>query len=418
MLDISRVLRHPDLARGAFISLTVQGGGLALGYGTQVLLARWLGESAFGVYSLVVGWATVLGLVAALGWPDTLIRFLPVSDRRHRTGLLRLSLASAAVAGLIATGVGLLVHPSTEPLKSAFSVGLWVIPVIAVGHLLTARARTLGRPVIALAPNSIVRPVGTLLAVGAASLVLALNGTVAVTAFVIAISVGVLWQALSEPMDLRLPEFDVKRWIRVATPIWVFSVLSLATERADLLIVAAYLPIEDVAAYGAAAATATVVLLFLIAAEVLAGPRFAAARDRVELQGLVRETTRLGFFPAVMLVILYVLFGRQILSLFGQSFQRVYGVLLILSIGRLISAAFGSVVLVLNTTGHQDDNLKAFGLVAPAGVLASLLLVPRFGLIGAALVTSGTMVTWNVWLHLVVRRRLGISTLPFSLGPG
>ena len=44
-------------------------------------------------------------------------------------------------------------------------------------------------------------------------------------------------------------------------------------------------------------------------------------------------------------------------------------------------------------------------------IILNLVLVPRFGIVGAALATTISMVVWNVLLVIAVRKKLGVNSL-------
>src|ERR1700722_619155 len=78
ILEEGLIAGSVHLLRRAGIVLVVQVVGAGLAYGLQVLLARLLGASDFGIYTYVFVWVTFVSLVAGLGFPAASIRFLPV----------------------------------------------------------------------------------------------------------------------------------------------------------------------------------------------------------------------------------------------------------------------------------------------------------------------------------------------------
>jgi O-antigen/teichoic acid export membrane protein len=110
-----------------------------------------------------------------------------------------------------------------------------------------------------------------------------------------------------------------------------------------------------------------------------------------------------------------IVFGRPILGLFGSEFISGYSVLLLLVLGRLVSASMGSVGFLLLMTGHQRAVVLAFGLNAVGGTLLSSLLLPRLGINGAGLASALTLIAWNVGLAVYVWWALGIDPTILSI---
>jgi len=61
------------------------------------------------------------------------------------------------------------------------------------------------------------------------------------------------------------------------------------------------------------------------------------------------------------------------------------------------------------------DTLRGVAIAAIANVVLGLVLIPLFGLQGAALATAATLIIWNLLLRQAVWRRIRIETMAFSL---
>ena len=70
---------------------------------------------------------------------------------------------------------------------------------------------------------------------------------------------------------------------------------------------------------------------------------------------------------------------------------------------------------LLNMTGHHRDTIRAYALAAVANIVLNLLLIPAFGIIGAAIATYTAMLGGNFYLYRLVQKRLGIDACAFPL---
>jgi O-antigen/teichoic acid export membrane protein len=59
-------------------------------------------------------------------------------------------------------------------------------------------------------------------------------------------------------------------------------------------------------------------------------------------------------------------------------------------------------------TGHEHFAARGFGLGAASNLLLNAVLIPPFGIVGAAVATSTSLVVWNVMLAIYVYRLLGL----------
>jgi O-antigen/teichoic acid export membrane protein len=91
--------------------------------------------------------------------------------------------------------------------------------------------------------------------------------------------------------------------------------------------------------------------------------------------------------------------------------------MMIVIVGKLFSAGAGSVGYLANMTGNQDASARIFGWSAAINVSLNLVLIPQFGIEGAAVATASTTALWNVWLCWIVRRELGIVSHVFRKLP-
>jgi O-antigen/teichoic acid export membrane protein len=90
-------------------------------------------------------------------------------------------------------------------------------------------------------------------------------------------------------------------------------------------------------------------------------------------------------FPAVLLMII---FSQEILSLFGQDFAVGAASLVILSIGQLMNSFSGSLGVMIDMSGRSRIALlnSALHFLLQTGLC--FLLIPRYGIVGAALVKA------------------------------
>lgn len=142
-------------------------------------------------------------------------------------------------------------------------------------------------------------------------------------------------------------------------------------------------------------------------------PQFArlyTLGDRKNLQRVIRLGALVGLITALPVAIAFLLFGEQILVLiFGSEYGAGYTALAILAVGQLVNAPLGQVAHLLNMTGHERATGRGFAVAALSNVLLNLLLIPPFGMSGAALATASTVILWNcvLWWNAF---RLGVAT--------
>ena len=414
-----------SIARGAALTVGITVGGAAAGYGAQLLFARWMGASAFGIYVYVWSWTSLLAVPATLGLPSALLRFIPQYTSEGNLaglrGILRCSVFAVLGCGALVAIAGSVISlwsSANHTTTLALSLALCALPLITLATLLSEGSRALGRVILAYAPYQLLRP--CVLTLAAAAIVLAsgrlgvfsaLAATFAAVAVALAIQGYAFRRILPAQLNRVAPASNPKLWLHVALPLGAAAALSAGLDQAPTVIIGLLLKPSDVSIYYVASRTATLISFVLLGVNALAAPVFSSLHwrnDRSELERLVGRLSHLIFWPSVALALCICVFARPLLRLFGPDFTAGRPVLLVLVAGQLVNAGAGSVGYLLQMTGHQLANLNVLIASALINVTLLLILVPLMGCIGAAIASALTTSLWNLWLHMLVTRRLGV----------
>ncbi len=144
------------------------------------------------------------------------------------------------------------------------------------------------------------------------------------------------------------------------------------------------------------------------------GPVVSSLYTAGELQRLQRIVTisaRVVLLGSLPVALSMIIFSRWILlTVFGADFVSGATALAILSAAQIINAGMGSVGLLLVMTGHERDTATGVGIAAVMNVALNALLIPVWGIEGAAIATAISVATWNILLAVWVYQRLGIYT--------
>jgi O-antigen/teichoic acid export membrane protein len=219
---------------------------------------------------------------------------------------------------------------------------------------------------------------------------------------------------LPTPPRGHRPSYHSLYWLRISLPVFLAEGILLVLWQVDILMLGGIIGPESVAIYNACVKTAGLVFFVFNALVALAVPRFAAIHargDRQELQAFVRSVARWIFWPSVGVVLVVLLVGKLVLSLFGPAFIAGYVVLVILTIGFLLSATTGPTSEYLIASGHQDSILLPNITTAVVNIVFNALLIPRFGAAGAGMASFLSLALLTTWFFVLVRRRLRINAI-------
>jgi O-antigen/teichoic acid export membrane protein len=413
------------LARGAAVAFLLQGLGAAVTYAMQVLLGRWMGPGEYGTYSFTLAWAALVAVIAGVGLPITVLRFIPAflsrGDFARARGLLQISVLINCAVGfgiaLIGTGATLLASDGNGP-DWVLILGLWIAALLTLRTLQQEIVRGFRQIALAYAPGMVIRPL-LIIAGGAAYFasdhtlgsVAALTITAAAMVAALLLQGGRFWWKLESAMRRVAPIYETRAWMAVALPLLLIIGFEVILSETDIVMVGAFLGSKSAGVYTAASKTSILVGMVLISANAIAAPMYASlwARDRLDdLAVLARRVAVWVFWPTLLVSIFLALAAKPVLGLFGSQFTAGSSILRVLLVGQLISAGVGSVGYLMTLTGHQREAAHVYGGVAALHLAVNALTIPLLGAIGAAVATSFSISIWSLWLHTLVVRRLGI----------
>jgi O-antigen/teichoic acid export membrane protein len=419
--------------KGAASVMAVRVVGAGIAYSLQVLLAQWLGASEYGIFAYAWVWMTILGYLATLGMNASVVRFIPDYLSRKRwwrvKGLVYRSRRIVLFAALGFTAIGVLgVFLARELIPAYYIHPLYIafscVPLFALTNLYEGMARSFGWVNLAYIPTYIVRP-----AVFVAAMAVlfysgvALNGTIALILALISFVLILFGQTLlfgrylPAKVQTARPTYHSLHWLRGSFPFMLILTFQIILTNTDMIMLGGFVEPDQVAIYFASVRTANLVLFVSFAVSALAVPKFAALHangEKAELQRLVTGIVQWIFWPSLVLVIVLLIFGRPILSLFGPVFSDGYFVLALLMLAHLVRAATGPIDHLLNMTGNQGATAWALACSGIINIFLNALLIPYFGFIGAAIATTVSIVISTVWLLILVKYRLGINAWIFS----
>ncbi len=214
-------------------------------------------------------------------------------------------------------------------------------------------------------------------------------------------------------------EFSTSTLLKISSPMFLTTLMQLIMSWAGTLILAAYNTDSDVGVYNALIRISVFTNVTILAINSLAMPRFVEAFSSGKillLEKNAKEAARLILFSAIPAFVLLFFFPHFILSIFGKEFPGNEMALYVLLVGQLIVASVGLPSQLLNMTGRQSI-LRNIALVsALINVIACLLLIPHFGLMGACIAQVIGIFAWNLLSVFEVKRRLGFFSFfnPFS----
>ncbi len=415
--------------RRSVLSLVIKVATAGLTYVTYIILSRMMSPVEYGYFAFGLSLATILSIGASMGQQTAILRYWPeemVTGRPDRA--LRALRNGGALVILAGIGLMLALGVTTlgvdllniGPAAHLYAGALLILPM-GLAEYLSSALRAQGSVWTALAPRDIVwRVTLPILAVGVGLLGVTLLGwsALVLTALLLAVALGLQVLSAKQRGYEILPSFvglrtywaergPATRWFLLGT------VIDSIALNADIIFVGLFVAPESAGVYFNAFRTAGLLTLFMFAITLVAAPMVAQhyhAGEMRKAQAVTALCAWAGFLFSLAMFALFVVFGEQILSLFGTSHHDGYIVLVLLSTGLMFDAATGPSRIVMMMTGHERDYVRIFGGVMIAGLAVQLLVIPVYGMVGAAVVNMGSRVVAQLAIAWWSRRHIGLDT--------
>jgi O-antigen/teichoic acid export membrane protein len=405
----------------------------ALAYLSQILLARWMGGSDYGVYVYVWTWVLLLGSMMDFGISASAQKIIPEYRTRGEHALLRgflsgsrwMTFAVSAVVSLLLAGVVKLLAPWIDAnTMLPLYIGCVTLPAFVVANTQDGIARSHDWMRLGLMPQFIVRQsliIG--FTAGAFALGFHLGATAAMLASAAAVWIAMIGQMivlnrrLGGHVEPGAKAYDFRGWLAISLPILLVESFYLLLSYTDVLVLQQFRSSEEVGVYFAVVKTLALVSFIHYAMSATTAHRFAeyhALGDKARLSAYVAHAIKWTFWPSLAATILLLAFGKPLLWLFGSRFVTGYDIMFVAAIGLVVRSAIGPVERLLNMLGHQHICALAYALAFVMNVALCIALVPHFGGHGAAAATSISLVFETVLLFWIVRQRLWLHVLAFG----
>jgi len=399
----------------------------------MLILAVNTSAGDVGRYSICYALMTILSLLALGGVRATLTRFVAMcladGDAGAVRGTIRLGM-SVAVVGSIVVSLSLaalsgwvadLLH---EPrLKDGILlVALCVMAVTIEGAALAATQGWRSQRAFALIGQILdpgLRLLLTALAVWSGlGLMGALWALVVSTWTGAVLSVIVLLRRMHR-IERARPTYDPRPMASFAVVSWGATLATTGLVWTDTLILGYLASAEDVGVYTVATRLVGLAIFVLNPINSAFVPHVAHLYHLGDRRGVDlaygaanRWIIRLSVPAFIMLLV----FPKDFLEVFQHGYASAAAVTIVLAIGQLANAAAGPCGSVLNMTGLVKVSLADNVAALVVNISLNLVLIPRFGVLGAAVAWTTSLILVNGTKYLQVRRMLGIRARGTGMG--
>jgi O-antigen/teichoic acid export membrane protein len=398
------------IAKESTISFVGMGYGQFIRYLFTALLARLVGVQYLGIYSLgnsITSIATVLGKA---GTDVGLMRYVSMRDHKKDRESIKNDIRSTLKMGLVFSIVIMLaqimlsrwlaenVFEASSLLRIVLIVYAVSIPFTALMTIATFATQGFQLLKYKIFVEYILNP--TVLIVSMIFVYFAFSSELAI--ILPTLLTGIIGFIVANYFLKKIVGVNIlnignisfnKEILTYSLPIMFTMILGSLLHWMDILMLGYFTNIETVGLYHPAVRTAGLQQSILI--------------------HIYKLVTRWILTLVIPILILILLFSTKIMLLFGADFLKSSNALIILSIGTSIFAIFGVSGTVLVVSGYQKLNLVNALSATILNICLNIILIPKYGIMGAAWATLSSMTF--IAVARIIETRIFLKINPFNV---
>jgi len=401
MSDTDQAIR--DVVKGASVVTIGLFLELLIAFVAQVVAARYLSAADFGGLTAGTALLDIGAIVAGLGFAQGLTRYLPrVEDGEKRM----LTLVTTSITLVTSTFLGLAVALNADFIAAevfgnpnvTVSIGIFgaAIPFASLLNLAVGGIRGQERSTYWVLVKNVVHPIARItLTVGAVlygASQAGLAGAYALPYLISATLAVILLYRTLPPTQMSFDSDRIKKLTRYSVPFTIGGISSFVYRSSDIFLVLYFLGDAATGIYGVAYAAVSFMGMFSTGVNFLGSPiasRLESEGAVEEVMAMFRASVRWLLLASVCALIPLGVFATEFIGIiYGTKYAAGGPVLAILAIGFAVKNLLSLHNPILEALGHSKMLSFNSTVAASINVLLNLALIPRMGLVGAAVATT------------------------------
>jgi O-antigen/teichoic acid export membrane protein len=396
--------------------------GMLLDIVIKGVLTSYLSPADFGTYSLALTVISITGAVATLGLNEGVPRYIAYFRGRQEEYKIHELIISAILMGFIAGMLSMLVSPLLferlagegfdvqGKILSVIRIMIFAIPFTILLNLTVAIYRGFDRTSVNMYFYNIIRPVSLLgFASAAVFLGVSLKGVVFADLLSMVFTFGIMSVYFMKSPPIK-PEWKLKfsdptkKLIRYSFPLLISATLLNLMTWTDTIMLGYFKSAEVVGVYSAVYPLVGFLSIIIGSMGFVYIPvtsRLWGENRPESLGSIYAIMTKWCFlltFPVFALMFVYPEF--LLTRIYGADYASGAPVLRILAMGFITNSYFGFNYHTIMASGDSDFLMKCSAASAGINALLNFMLIPQYGMIGAAVASSASFASIEVLMTL------------------
>jgi len=399
--DLAHIVRHAGFdVVGSIIST-------ALMFASGVIITRTIGADPYGKYSIANSILIFTSVIAIFGMETGVVKiaskYIAKSEPSRALGTLA---SGILLVGSIATGItiGILMFspliaakafPNVEGMTWVIRVLIVALPFLSLTTMINAYTRSFKTLKYTVFVESLARPVLRLVLI-LAMFKMGLRLEAVLYGSVVSFLIGAFlsFRSAISLSRARLGNFKPRRVTRelftYSVPVAAAHITSAVLLHANTLIVGHYKDSLDTGLFSIAAQLSSYISISLYSFAKIFSPIASDLWERQKIDDLgetLKTVSKWIFAIGFLLFSVIMVLAPSILAIFGDEFKDAANSFRILATGQIINAVGALIGYLLPMTGKQKLYLVNYCIFATLMILLNILMVPRWGIVGASWAT-------------------------------
>ena len=420
--------------RGSSLLLVGRFLSMGVNFAVQVLIVRYLTKSDYGAFAYALSIVTLGATLVTFGLDRAITRFVPIYHERRDYnklfGAIILVMSTILSLGLalilLFYGLQRFIAQSLISDQQALALLLILIflaPIDALDTLLNGMFAVFSRPGAIFFRKYVLGPglklaVVLLLVLGHSSVRFLASGYLAAGALAVVIYTVILFRTLRDQnlfqhFNLHTVAVPWREVLAFTVPLLTSDLVYMVMNSMDAVLLEHFQGTVDVAAFRAVQPAARMNQIALASFGLLFTPvaaRMFARNDREGINNLYwQNAIWIAIISFPIFAVTFSIAQPTTVFLYGARYQESAIILALLSFGYYFNAALGQNGLTLKVYGKLRYIVTLNILTAVANLGVNLLLIPKYGALGAAIGTTSTLVLHNILKQSGLRLGTGVN---------
>ena len=228
----------------------------------------------------------------------------------------------------------------------------------------------------------------------------------------VACLITVLFWFKRNPLKNIKIDLKWKNTLAKSYPFLLIGLFNFIYLKIDIFIIEYFLNTKQVGLYSTAFRLGMLLSIAHIVVARAATPtiaHFIHTKQYFDLEKLLQKFSKALFGIALITFLVFIAFGKKILGIWGDPFVAAYSSLLFIVAAESINILTGYTGIVLVMGNYESLVYKISLLFIPINLLLNIILIPFFGILGAAISYFIVVVSFNIVKYIIVRSKFKIN---------